>query len=85
MCIAIPYQVIKVIENGRALIDVSGAEQEISILMVPEAKAGDYVIAYLGSAITKIEEEEVVKVVRLFQEIAEMGMLQDISTVSEKL
>lgn len=84
MCVAIPYQIIKVLENGKAQIDVSGVRQEISMLLVPEAKAGDYVIAYLGSAVAKIEEEEAVKVMCLYQEMAEVELLPDISPIPEK-
>lgn len=83
MCVAIPYKIIEVMENGRAQIDVSGARQEISIQMVPEAKAGDYVIVYLGSAISKVDEEEAAEVLRLYQEMAELEILQDIAPARE--
>ena len=71
MCVAIPYKVLEVNEGGRALIEDGGMKQEISTLLVPEVKAGDYVLVYLGSATARIEEEEAREVMRLFQEIAE--------------
>ena len=40
--------------------------------MVPEVKAGDYVLVYLGAATTKVEEDEAAEIVRLHQEIAAM-------------
>ena len=75
MCLAIPYKVLEVNENGRAEIEVGGTRQEISTLLVPEVKAGDYVLAYLGFATAKIEEDEAIEVMRLYQEIAEAQML----------
>ena len=75
MCLAIPYKVLEVNENGRAEIEVGGTRQEISTLLVPEVKVGDYILAYLGFATAKIEEDEAIEVMRLYQEIAEAQML----------
>ena len=75
MCVAIPYKVLEVNENGRAQIEVGGTRQEISTLLVPEVKVGDYVLVYLGSATARIEEDEAMDVMRLYQEIAEAEVL----------
>ena len=71
MCLAIPYKVLEVKEEGRAQIEVGGVRGEISTLLVPGVKAGDYVLLYLGSAVAKIDEEEAREVMRLYQEMAE--------------
>lgn len=75
MCLAIPHKVIEVNENGKAQIEVDGARQEIGLLLVPEVKAGDYVLVYLGCATARIEEDEAMEVMRLYQEIAEAEIL----------
>jgi len=75
MCVAIPHKVIEIKESGQAQIEVGGTRQEISVLLVPEVEVGDYVIVYLGFATAKIEEEEAVEVIRLFQEIAAAEVL----------
>lgn len=77
MCIAIPYRVLEVSGNGRVQIEVGSSRHEISTLLVPEVKAGDYVLVYLGSATAKIEEQEAMEVMSLFQEIAEAETLLD--------
>ena len=69
MCVAAPYRIIEVTGSDRALIDINGIRQEISTLMVPEVKAGDYVIAYLGSALAIIEEKEAEEAIRLYQQM----------------
>ena len=69
MCIAIPYKVVEVEGDRRARIEVSGAKQEISTLLVPEVKVGDYVLVYLGSATARIKKQEAMEVISLFQEI----------------
>jgi hydrogenase expression/formation protein HypC len=75
MCIAIPYKVLEVNRKGRAEIEMDGHRQEISLLMVPEVKAGDYVLVYLGSAINKVEEDEANEIIRLHQEMAAMELV----------
>jgi len=75
MCVAIPYKVLKITGKGRAEIEVGDARQEISTLLVPDAEVGDYVLVYLGSATTRIEEDEAIEVMRLYQEISEIKML----------
>ncbi len=71
MCVAIPYKVLEITGDGRAEIEVGDARQEISTLLVPDAEVGDYVLVYLGSATARIEEDEAIEVMRLYQEIAE--------------
>ncbi|MFC2017953.1 HypC/HybG/HupF family hydrogenase formation chaperone [Chloroflexota bacterium] len=78
MCIAAPYRVIEITDNGKALIDINGIRQEINMQLVPDVKAGDYVIAYLGSALAIVEEEEAVEAIRLYQQMAGLEILGDI-------
>jgi len=77
MCVAIPYKVLEVSGNGRAQIEVGSTRQEISTLLVPEVTVGDYVLVYLGSATAKIEEQDAMEVMSLFEEIAEAETLLD--------
>lgn len=78
MCIAAPYRIIEITASDRALIDIDGIIQEISTLMVPQVKAGDYVIAYLGSALAIIEEKEAEEAIRIFREMAESEIPDEI-------
>ena len=70
MCLAIPYKVLEVKGNSRAEIEVAGARQEVSLELLPEVKAGDWVLVNLGCVITKVEENEAKEILRLYQEIA---------------
>jgi len=70
MCVAIPYKVLEVEGDSRAQIEVGGTKQEISTLLLPEAKVGDYILVYLGSASARIEEHEAMEAMRLYHEIA---------------
>ncbi len=58
MCLAIPSKIIK-IEDSRAVVDVYGAQREISLLVLEEpVKIGDYVIVHAGFAIQKLQESD---------------------------
>lgn len=58
MCLAIPSRIIK-IEDSRAIVDVYGAQREISLLVLEEpVNIGDYVIVHAGFAIQKLQEND---------------------------
>lgn len=57
MCLGIPSKIIK-IEDSRAVVDVYGAQREISLLVLEEpVSIGDYVIVHAGFAIQKLQED----------------------------
>ena len=55
MCLAIPSRIMK-IENNMATIDVEGVQREASLLLLEDARVGDYVIVHAGFAISKLDE-----------------------------
>ena len=55
MCLAIPSKIVK-IENDIGTIDVDGVKREASLLLLEDARVGDYVIVHAGFAIHKIDE-----------------------------
>jgi len=69
MCLAIPSRITK-IENQMAVIDVDGVRREASLLLLEDARVGDYVIVHAGFAIQKIDEETAQDSLRLLREAA---------------
>lgn len=55
MCLAIPSRITK-IENNMATIDVEGVQREASLMLLEDARVGDYVIVHAGFAIQKLDE-----------------------------
>ena len=55
MCLAIPSRITK-IQNNMATIDVEGVQREASLLLLENARVGDYVIVHAGFAIQKLDE-----------------------------
>ena len=58
MCLAFPGKVIDIKEN-LVTIEHSGIKREASLMLLPEAKVGDYVLVHAGFAMQVVDEEEV--------------------------
>ncbi|MCF8035681.1 MAG: HypC/HybG/HupF family hydrogenase formation chaperone [Desulfobacteraceae bacterium] len=56
MCLAIPSRITD-IESGIATIDVEGVKRKASLMLVEDARVGDYVIVHAGFAIQVLDEE----------------------------
>lgn len=56
MCLAVPSKIVK-INDTVATVDVDGVTRETSLLLIEDAKIGDYVIVHAGFAISKLDEE----------------------------
>jgi len=70
MCLAIPSKVIELHGDGTATVDTMGVKRRISLeLMGEDVEPGDYVLIHVGFAIQKLNEEEALKSLELFEEI----------------
>jgi len=58
MCLGIPGQVVSLLDDGLARIDVSGVRRDVSVAFTPEAEPGDWVLIHVGFALARIDEEE---------------------------
>ena len=63
MCLAIPGKIISINDEiddifRIAKVTFNGIIKEVNLVMVPEAKIGDYVMVHVGSAISIVDEEE---------------------------
>jgi hydrogenase expression/formation protein HypC len=68
MCLAIPSKIIS-IEESRAIIDVYGAQRDISLMLLEDqVKIGDYVIVHAGFAIQKLQEDIAKETIGYFNE-----------------
>lgn len=68
MCLAIPMRVRKVkaefaeVESGRLI-------RNVNIQMLPQIKAGDYVVVHAGFAIEKLDPQKAEETLRMIDEI----------------
>lgn len=69
MCLAVPVRVIE--RRGElALVEIEGVGREVSLLFVPEAREGDYVLLHAGFAIQRLDEEAAAATLRAIDRLA---------------
>jgi hydrogenase expression/formation protein HypC len=68
MCLAIPALVVERLGGDEGLIDLGGVRKRVSLALVPEAQAGDYVIVHVGYAISRLDPDEAARTLALFAE-----------------
>ncbi len=68
MCLGVPGKVIS-IEGDLAEVDFSGTRRKVSLLICPDVREGDYVLVHVGFAIQRLDEEEALETLTLFEEI----------------
>jgi hydrogenase expression/formation protein HypC len=86
MCLAIPGQIIELIDevNQIAKVDVVGVRRNINVSLLScdgdEARPGDWVLIHVGFALSKVDEEEAHATLALLQ-----GMGRDYEQELEEL
>ena len=71
MCLAIP-SIIERIKDNIAIIDVDGVKRTVSLLLLEDAKVGDYVIVHAGFALHKIDEAVAMESLEILREAASL-------------
>lgn len=72
MCLAVPLR-IEAIEGGMATVELGGVRRQVSLVLSPEARVGDYVIVHTGFALSVLDEEEAQETLELFRAMEEMA------------
>jgi hydrogenase expression/formation protein HypC len=73
MCLGVPGRLESIhdAEGIRmGLVDFGGIRREVCLEYVPEARMGDYVIVHVGFAISVVDEEAALKLLRDISEAA---------------
>ena len=77
MCLAIPGQVIEIVDadNRLAKVDVAGVRRNVNIALLGDGSAGvrpgDWVLIHVGFALSKVDEDEAQATLRLLQRMGE--------------
>jgi hydrogenase expression/formation protein HypC len=76
MCLAIPGQVVAIVddENRLARVDVAGVQRSVNIGLLDGdgdggVRPGDWVLIHVGFAMSKVDEEEALATRRLLEEL----------------
>lgn len=69
MCLAVPGRVLEV-EGTAGRVEFNGVSREADLTLLPDVRAGDYVLVHAGFAIQKLNEDEALETLKLFEELA---------------
>jgi hydrogenase expression/formation protein HypC len=76
MCLSVPAQVIS-IEGDLASVSVGGTILNANLNLVEDIKVGDYILLHTGFALQKIDEEEALETLKIFEEFGELNQELD--------
>ena len=66
MCLALPVRVVELRDSDMAIVDLGGVRKEISLALVDNVAAGDYVILHVGYALTRLDPAEAERTLETF-------------------
>ena len=77
MCLAIPGQVVELVDeaNRIARVDVAGVQRNVNVSLLDRdgtgAAPGDWVLIHVGFALSRVDEEEAHATLRLLQQMGQ--------------
>jgi hydrogenase expression/formation protein HypC len=86
MCLAIPAQVVEIVDerNRLAQVEVAGVRRTVNVALLDDegVDAGDWVLVHVGFALSKVDEEEALATLALLQQLGEAyeQELEDLKT-----
>jgi hydrogenase expression/formation protein HypC len=72
MCLAIPGKLISTDAASQPMmgtVDFGGIRKIVCLDLVPDVRVGEYVIVHVGFAISKVDEQEALRTLKLFEEM----------------
>ncbi len=69
MCHAIPAEVVEVLPDAMARVDLAGARQTVSTALVGDVAIGDYLLVHVGYALGRVDPAAAEETLRLLEEI----------------
>ncbi len=70
MCLAIPMVVVER-DEFVGVAEIDGVKRQVSMMYVPEAEVGDYVLVHAGFAIGQVDADEAAKTLELLREYSD--------------
>ena len=58
MCLAFPAKIVE-IKDSLATVEKSGVKRDASLMLLPDAKVGDFVLIHAGFAMQIVDEKEI--------------------------
>lgn len=55
MCLAVPAQVVRLIDTAWCVVDLGGIKKEVSTALVDDVAEGEYLLIHVGYALGKLD------------------------------
>jgi hydrogenase expression/formation protein HypC len=72
MCLAVPAKIVQ-LEGSAATVDLHGNRVEISTLLTPEVKLGDWVLVHAGFSIQHLDEAAAAETFAILEDVGLAG------------
>lgn len=73
MCLAVAAEVITIVDEYTAEVEVEGVAMKISTFLLPDINKGDFVLVHAGFAIEKIDRVAAEENLRIWRQLHEIG------------
>ena len=72
MCLAIPMQLVER-DEGLGTVEIDGVRREVSLMLLDDARVGEYVLIHAGFAIGRVDEAEAKETLELLRQLGDVG------------
>ena len=72
MCLAIPMQLVDR-DEGLGTVEIDGVRREVSLMLLDDARVGEYVLIHAGFAIGRDDEAEAKETLELLRQLGDVG------------
>ena len=57
MCLAVPAQIVRLVTEDEAVVEIGGVRKQVSLALVDGVGPGDYVIVHVGYALARLDPQ----------------------------
>ena len=76
MCLAVPGKIVSIDDSNpdlkMAKVNFSGVSKDICVQWIENPQVGEYVLAHVGFALNKIDEEDAEETLKLLKEMGDI-------------
>jgi len=72
MCLAVPMQLIER-DQELGTVEIDGVRREVSLMLLDDAKVGEYLLIHAGYAIGRVDEAEAKETLELLRQLGDVG------------
>ena len=72
MCLAVPAKIVAM-TGDTATVDMEGVRRNVSMMLLLDAKVGEYVIVHAGFAIGRLDEKEAEETLKMIRDVLGSG------------